>query len=221
MEWNTMPTFKKAIIFDMDGVIIDSEPIHYKIIQDMLKDRNIVISVNKFNHFAGLSNMEFWSILKKQFDLKESVEDLCQKQLNKTLEYFQRNDITPIAEIPTLLKVLKEKGYKIALASSSPLVLIQTIIEKLAIQHYFENIISGEFFKKSKPHPEIFLHTAKTLQVAPENCIVIEDSSNGVIAAKRANMKCIGYRNINSGNQDLSGADFIVDSLGKININLF
>jgi beta-phosphoglucomutase-like phosphatase (HAD superfamily) len=89
-------------------------------------------------------------------------------------------------------------------------------LRKLKIEHLFDAVVCAEDITHSKPHPEIFLKAAERLREMPENCLVIEDSKLGVEAAKSAGMKCIGFRNPNSGNQDLSKADVIVDDFAKL-----
>ncbi|WP_018249658.1 HAD family hydrolase [Orenia marismortui] len=210
----------KGIIFDMDGVIVDSEPIHYKVNQIILKDMNIEISEEEYNSFIGVSNPDMWSIIKDRYGLKESLEDLVNKQNKITLEYLRDSNINPINGIVKLLEELKNNGLKVALASSSSEKLIELILNKFHIQQYFIETISGENFAKSKPNPQIFFHAAKKLKLKAEECVVIEDSKHGIEAAKRADMKAIGYKNINSGNQDLSKADLIVESIREINVEL-
>ena len=124
----------------------------------------------------------------------------------------------PIEGVDILIKDLYIKGIKVALASSSPRNHIEAIIKKFNLTDYFHAMVCGEDVKEGKPSPDIFLHTAKIINTLPKECIVIEDSYNGVLSAKAANMKCIGFRNLNSGNQDLSKADMIVTSLKDINI---
>ena len=92
------------------------------------------------------------------------------------------------------------------------------VVSKFELEDYFSCILSGEEVENGKPAPDIYVETAKKLGIVPEECIVIEDSKNGVMAAKEAGMKCIGFKNINSGEQDLSKADYIVNSIVEIKI---
>lgn len=93
------------------------------------------------------------------------------------------------------------------------------MVSKFNLQHYFKYIVSGDEVKNGKPAPDVYVETAKRLGISTTDCIVIEDSKNGVLAAKAAEMKCIGFQNINSGNQDLSKADIIVNSINEINLS--
>ena len=116
-----------------------------------------------------------------------------------------------------LLALLSQSKVKIALASSASKKRIHTILDMFNITHYFSVITSTHDVENSKPNPEIFLITAKKLHINPKSCLVIEDSTHGVSAAKNAGMKCIGFANIPYNTQDLSKADIIVHSIGEIN----
>ncbi|MCF6335335.1 MAG: HAD-IA family hydrolase, partial [Spirochaetales bacterium] len=130
-----------------------------------------------------------------------------------------RKSMTPIPGVEELLNRLTKAGFVIALASSSPSSIINFILSKCRIENYFKIIMSGDDVEKGKPDPEIFLKTAEKNKTRPENCIVIEDSENGITAANRAGMKSIGYRNPGSGNQNLSGADLIIESFSSLTIS--
>lgn len=210
----------KAVIFDMDGVLIDSEPIHNQINDIVFRELELEITETEYESFVGTSNKDMWTILKEKYNLSQPLEDLMKYHNEKAYDYFSKNNIELIEGVLDLLTELNAKGYKIGLASSSPIELITIIQKKSKIKSFFMQSVSGEIFEKSKPNPEIFLYTANALGVPPEECVVIEDSKNGVTAAKRAKMKCIGYRNLNSGNQDLSMADVVVDSIREIESKL-
>jgi beta-phosphoglucomutase family hydrolase len=208
----------KAVIFDMDGVIIDSEPIHYQVKQILFEKLGIEMSKEEYSAFIGSSSSEIWAALKEGYNLKESVEDLLAKQNQILIESLKSREDKTVAGIMNLLEELKKNDLKIALASSSPVKVIEVILDKLKIKEYFLETASGESFVKSKPDPEIFLYTADKLEVKSRECLVIEDSKNGVEAAKKAGMKCIGFKNPNSGDQNLSKADLIVESIEVIDM---
>jgi HAD superfamily hydrolase (TIGR01509 family) len=122
--------------------------------------------------------------------------------------------------IVELLEYLNKSDIKTALASSSSIEVINIFISKVGLGHYFQQTISGDSVKRGKPDPDIFIHAAKELQEEPEDCIVIEDSANGVKAAKLAGMKCVGFRNANSGDQDLTLADMVIDDFREVNLEI-
>ena len=208
----------KAVIFDMDGVIVDSEPAHEEVCKRRFKELNINVTDEEYSTFVGVSNKDMWTRLKENYGLKETVEELISIHLKAIMDDFRERDEKPIPGVERLLENLKAEGIKIALASSSPMENIELVLEKFGIGDYFESVISGENLERGKPAPDIFLKSAEKLGVNPENCVVIEDSHNGVKAAKAAGMKCVGFKNINSGNQDLSMADIIVYSMEDVNI---
>jgi HAD superfamily hydrolase (TIGR01509 family) len=208
----------KAVIFDMDGVIIDSEPLHAIADNQILKDSGITAPEGYFDRFAGWTNQSMWEEIMKDYDLPISLERISELQLPLKINLLQEGDYKPIKGIIELMEEIKDLGLPMAIASSSPVQFIEAVLEKLSLRKYVKYWLSGEEVINSKPAPDIFLRVAEVLNVDPGECLVIEDSSSGVTAAKRAGMKCIGYQNINSGNQDLSAADQIVDNIQKINI---
>lgn len=209
----------KAVVFDMDGVIIDSEPYHLVICLKLFKDLNINITEDEYNTFTGVSNTSMWTTLKNKYGLKEKVSELVKLHTEADINYLEENEEKPIPGVVGILESLKNNDIKIALASSSPMEGIKQVLDKFQISEYFQAVISGENLERGKPAPDIFLNAAKMLQVEPEYCTVIEDSNHGVTAAKAAGMKCIGFQNHNSGKQNLEAADLIVDSLEELNLD--
>jgi HAD superfamily hydrolase (TIGR01509 family) len=208
-----------AVIFDMDGVLIDSEPLHFSAAITLLKRLNIETTEEYHNKFVGSSDPVKWEKIIKEFNIQNSLQEILNMSALTKLELLRQSDsYSPIEGIPELLKSLQVHNIPIAIASSSPACFIKEVLSKVKIEKYIKTWVSGDDIEKSKPEPDIFLKTAELLKVNPRGCIVVEDSKNGVIAAKRAGMKCVGFQNINSGNQDLSSADVIVDKIQDINI---
>lgn len=212
----------EAVIFDMDGVIIDSEPIHYICSNKFLEPYKIELDREKYDTYIGASCKVMWSDVRETHNLNESVEEIISKEFDIFLNYLQegKGKIHPIEGIRSLLELLKKEGVTIGLASSSSMKNINTVLDLFDIQDYFSIKVTGYDLERSKPDPEIFIKTAGLLNVDPTKCIVIEDSKNGVTAAKRAGMKCIGYHNPNCGYQDLSNADKIVESIKTIDMDV-
>jgi HAD superfamily hydrolase (TIGR01509 family) len=208
----------KAVIFDMDGVIIDSEPIHFEVDMQTMKDFGCNISKEELNKYVGTTNEYMFTDIKNKYKLDKSAEEIINYRCELVKRKVIESDLMPIEGIIDLLKNLKAKNIPAAIASSSPRDFIEVVVSKFGIEDYFSCILSGEEVENGKPAPDIYVETAKKLRVKPEECIVIEDSKNGVLAAKKANMKCIGFKNVNSGEQDLSKADFIVNSIREITI---
>lgn len=208
----------KAVIFDMDGVIIDSEPIHFETDIQTMRHFGCNISEKELEKYVGTTNEYMYTDIKKNYKLNQSLEEIISFRSKLVKNKIINSNLEPIQGIKELLIDLKCKNIDIAIASSSPKDFIDTIVNKFKFMDYFKYIISGEEVSEGKPEPDIYIETSRKLGISPDECIVIEDSKNGVLAAKRAGMKCIGFKNINSGNQDLSNADIIVNSIKEIKI---
>jgi beta-phosphoglucomutase-like phosphatase (HAD superfamily) len=209
----------KAVIFDMDGVIIDSEPFHWDVNKKIFNDLGIGVSQDEYRQYIGSSNTNMWTDLKKRYGLYPPLEALVSMQGSGNIDFLRENKFGPITGITELLFDLKKNDIDIGLASSSPHAAIEIVLKKFAFESYFSVVVSGEDFKNSKPAPDIFLKAALLLQISPDKCVVIEDAAHGVAAAKAAGMKCVGFANKNSWGQDLSRADLIVDDIRMLNVN--
>jgi HAD superfamily hydrolase (TIGR01509 family) len=212
---------EKFVIFDMDGVLVDSEPIHMELERLLFKQLNIQVSTTLHHTFVGMAPKRVWETLIREFSLSHTVDELFQLEKEVKHAELQARQIQHIPAVNTLLATLKENGYRLSVASSSPHLIIDLILEKLGFRHYFDFVVSSEDVRDGKPSPDIFLEVAKRYQVSPGKFIVIEDSSNGVKAAKAAGMKCIGYKSANSGNQDLSLADLVTEDFSKLSLENF
>jgi HAD superfamily hydrolase (TIGR01509 family) len=208
----------KAVIFDMDGVLIDSEPLHAMADNQILKDSGIRAPEGYFERFAGWTNQSMWEEIKKDYTIALSMEQISELQLPLKIKMLNEGNYSPVPGIIELLEKIKELKLPVAVASSSPGQFIEAVLEKLGLKKYIKVWLSGEEVIHSKPEPDIFLKVAELLNINPLDCLVIEDSASGIAASKKAGMMCIGYRNINSGNQDLSQADIIVDRIDEIDI---
>ena len=206
----------KAVIFDMDGVIIDSEPIHFEVDMQTMKDLGCEISVEELEKYVGTTNEYMFTDIKKNYNIRKSVEEIINYNVEMVKNKIIQSNLEPIEGIRELLIDLKNKNIPAAIASSSPKDFIDVVVSKFELKDYFKYIVSGEEVANGKPAPDVYIETAKKLGLSPKDCTVIEDSKNGVLAAKTAGMKCIGFQNSNSGNQDLSKADAIVKSIAEI-----
>ncbi len=211
----------RAVIFDMDGVIIDSQPFHFAVEEKMCRELGIAVSLEESHSFVGMAGAKVWSYLKTKFVLPQSIDELLAYENKARVAYFSSlENVQPIPGVVELLKELKQHNMKTALASSSSAEVIEIFLTKLGLKDFFQHITSGEAVENGKPDPDIFLHTAKALGENPADCLVIEDSANGVTAAKRAGMKVIGFKNPNSGDQDLSLADMVIDDFRRADFQL-
>ena len=207
----------RAFIFDMDGVIVDSEPAHIEAEKQIMMQHGVKVTTEDLRSYTGTTaEFEFTDLISKH-NLRTTPEKLIHE---KDVILFQllEKKTQPTKGVITLIKDLKQHGFKLGIASSGRGKLVFYFLKKLKIERLFDTVVCAEDITHSKPHPEIFLKAAERLREEPKNCVVIEDSKLGVEAAKRAGMKCIGFRNPNSGNQDLSKADLIIDDFTKLEI---
>jgi len=206
----------KAVIFDMDGVLVDSQPFHFTVDRAVLASCGHEASLEVVQNYAGMSNANRWAKYKCDFVLDASVESLIATHVRIIMEQLDAAELQAISYIPELLDMLRARGLRLAVASSSSYDFIYKMLDKLGIRGAFTHVLSGEDMPNSKPAPDIFLRAAELLECAVDECVVIEDSASGVQASVAANIRCVGFRNVNSGAQDLSGAAIIVDDFATL-----
>ena len=211
----------QTVIFDMDGVIVDTEPVHRFAYFQHFSELNIDVSEELFTSFTGNSTRNVFQRVNSIFNLKADVEELILRKRTIFNDAFDhKEDLELLEGVENLIKNLHENGVELILASSASKVTIDRVFRRFGLHPYFTNIVSGEDFPKSKPHPAIFEFAASLSKAPKENCIVIEDSTNGVLAAKAAGIYCVGYNSIHSKLQDLSKADKIVNHFNELDYNV-
>ncbi len=213
-----MMIISKAVIFDMDGVLIDSEPAYLEMNRKMFAEYGIEMDDEDYKALVGLPSVPMWTMLKKKYSLKNEVSEFLKIEKRRMLEILDSDVISgPIEGITELLQSLKEKNAKLSVASSSARENIDFILSKLKLTGFFDFVISGEEVTNGKPAPDIFLKVSERLNVIPGKCYVIEDSANGIKAAGSAGMHCIGFSNNETNTQDLSGSEIILKNFSSIN----
>jgi sugar-phosphatase len=178
-------------IFDMDGLLIDSEPLWYESALESMKRFGVHINQDEYYQTTGLRTKEFlqhwFSVFKiDHVNINETEVDITQRVIEKVGTSGVSMD--GVAEA---IALVQQMGLKIGLASSSPMALIEAVLEKINLKDFFTASTSAEFLPFGKPHPQVFIDCANALQSKPIECICFEDSFNGLIAAKAARMKCI------------------------------
>lgn len=211
----TVPNYP-VVIFDMDGLMIDSELLQSLSFKAVLKKHGVIVK-EKIVQVLGVRVIENLEIMKKKFGIKEEVATLFQEK-NEIYHRLLEKGIKPMTGLFSLVKLLSKNNFRMALSSSSNYDAIRLILKKLKMASYFEVVFSGDQVKKGKPDPEIYLKTAEKLKANSEQCLVLEDAQTGVNSAKDAGMKCIAVPNIYTKNQDFLKADLKVKSLMEINI---
>jgi beta-phosphoglucomutase family hydrolase len=207
----------RAVIFDMDGVIVESEHLHIKAEQQTMLKYGVRISAEELHTYTGTTAEFMFTELIKKYKLNTTFERVFDEKEEFMFKLLEK-ETRPTKGVIELLKKLKRKGIKLGIASSSHRKLIEYILRRLNIVRLFDFVVSAEDIANSKPNPEIFLRSARGLRVEPVECLVVEDAKLGVEAAKNAGMRVVGYRNPNSGDQDLSRADMIVDDFAKLSV---
>lgn len=210
----------KAVLFDMDGVIVDTEPLHRKAYFKMFGEVGIEVSQTLYDSFTGQATLPICRTLCGHFKLSQTPETLVSIK-RKHFKYLFENDseLALINGVYDLIKDYHNNGLTLVLASSASMLNINRIFKRFNLDQYFKAKISGADLKASKPHPEIFIKASELAGEQPENCMVIEDSTNGIAAAKGANIYCVGYKSPNSANQDYSRADLVIDSFDEISFS--
>lgn len=206
-----------TVIFDMDGVIVDTEPVHHYAYHQHFIKLGIEVSSELYASFTGNSTRNVYQKLKEKFALAEDVEYLVTIKRNLFNEAFDtKEDLFLLDGVEDLIKDLHANGVQLILASSSAKVTIDRVFRRFDLHRYFSHIVSGEDFPKSKPDPAIFVEAARLSGDVKERCIVIEDSTNGILAAKGAGLYCIAYDSFHSKLQDLSAADKVIEHFSQL-----
>jgi len=201
----------------MDGVIVDTEPVHHYAYNEQFRQLNIDVSPEMYASFTGNSTKNIFERLKEQFGLADDVQTLVDTKRNLFNAAFDsKEDLYLLDGVEDLIKDLHAHGMQLVLASSSATVTINRIFNRFGLHKYFSHIVSGEDFPKSKPHPAIFEHAAMLSGTPVDQCIVIEDSTNGIKAAKAAGIYCIGYDSFHSKMQDYSLADMVITDFKEL-----
>ena len=206
-----------SIIFDLDGVIINSEPIHKEIEKEMMLERGIELSPAEHLSYVGMAGYDMWKAVKEKYCLPESVDDLRREKRGRTQHFLDRMDDSVL--VPGALECLRRlqrAGFPLALASSSGQSYVSHVIDRFEIRDYFSVVTTGWDVERSMPAPDIFLLTAERLGARPSSCLVIEDSANGVRAARSAGMAVIAYVGAMDGEQNTGSADWVTSDMGEI-----
>ncbi len=202
----------RGVIFDMDGVLIDSEILHYKSTIMYLNDElGLSYDEEENREFLGRSDFYMFEILKARYNLELSIQQMIERRRDIYLNLLAGN-VQLIDGVADFVRFLEDSGYKLGLASSSLEKIINMVVLEGGIGACFKHIQSGENLANSKPDPEIFLVTAEKLGVRPDGCAVIEDTTVGIQAAKAAGMYAIGFAVPGAPEQDFGEADVVVDS---------
>lgn len=206
-----------CIIFDMDGVIIDSEEIHKKAYYETFESLDVHVTEDLYKTFTGSSTINAFEKLVTHFGLNEKPEDLVLDKRRRYVSFFENDpNLQLVKGVKEIIEYFYEKGLVLILASSSAMVNIDRVFRRFDLDKYFSAKISGADLTASKPNPEIFEKAVVLGKTKREHCIVIEDSDNGIHAANAAGIFVFGYDNPLSENQTLENADAIISDFQEI-----
>lgn len=211
-----IPPFE-AVIFDMDGVLVNSEPFYVEVEQTNFKMLGLNITEDEHKTYQGTATDRMWQIIKEKYGVSQAVEELVEMTNSIVTPYFASLEIIEsMPGVEQLIKRLAKEKIPMALASSSYPDVIEIILQKTGIKSYFDVVVDSQMAGASKPEPDIFLLAAQKLGLPPDKCIVIEDSANGIQAAKSAGMYCIAFAGPGSELQDQSHADRIISDFNEL-----
>lgn len=203
----------EAVIFDMDGVIVDSEPIHERAEREVFLEFGMKVPRGEWDNFRGRKLEDIFSYVRKEYGLgNEPVREMMKKKIERYFEYA----LTEMRLVPGVLDFLErlqkaKKNYRVAIATSGGRAQQTKILRKFGIEHFFERMIAAEDVTNGKPHPEPYEKATFSLGLSPQKCLVVEDSDNGIISAKSAGCVACGLEGTFSVERlEFAGADFVV-----------
>lgn len=207
----------KAVLFDMDGVIVDTEPLHRKAYFKLFEQLDIHVSEQMYATFTGASTQKVCTRLIADFGLQNSWEELAAIKRNYFKDYFDHDpDFNLIPGVRDLIEHYYQQGIKLVVASSAHSNTIEWVFEKFGLEKYFLGKISGADLKESKPHPEIFQIAARISGEHEKDCMVIEDSTNGILAANAAGIFVVAFTSPHTAHQNYATANKIIHNYQEI-----
>lgn len=204
----------RAVLFDMDGVLVNTEPVHYRMWKEAFYNRGLEVSYDVYKGCIGTTDNYLMDLIWEHYGRDFRGDKKLLEERMAIEERVPKEESYPeMPGVREMLRGLHAAGFLLAIASSSPVSRIETAVDHLGVRQYFSLLNSGENVARSKPAPDIYLDTAKKLGVEPAECVVLEDSENGTLAAVSAGMTCVGLRNPDSGDQNLERAKAVIREL--------
>jgi len=202
-----------GVLWDMDGVLVDTGEAHFESWREVLAERGASFSPEDFQRTFGMNNA---GLLKLLFDEELSVEEVQTISDRKEIMFRElvKGKARPLPGVLEWLARLRNMGIRQAIASSAPPENIDVLVDEVGMRDYFEAIVSG-FSLPGKPNPDVFLEAARQIGVSPAECVVVEDAIAGVQAARNAGMRCIAVTTTNRADR-LTAADIVVDGLDEL-----
>ena len=209
----------KAVIFDMDGLMVESEMLHYQAYKEVLAQLGIELALQDYFAVWG-SDKDMCLRFVEKFRIPISQMELLE-QKNKLFKEMYIYKVTPQEGLLDLLRTLRENHYLLAVCSNSQMHEIKIVLKTIGVEHFFDQIISAESVKNGKPAPDCYLLAAQKLNVQPADCLVLEDAPKGVTAAKAAGMQCFAIPSTGLEAVDFSNTDKVLKNLKEVYSFLF
>jgi beta-phosphoglucomutase family hydrolase len=208
----------KAVIFDMDGTVVDTTRIEYDAWKQIFDEQQVDFPYEEYIQVLGAKGAE---IVKERIDMNEDqIEELLEKKETYLKQLVEKNGLQLIPDVEKVLREIRKLNLKMALATGSSQEKLDFILERFQIRQYFDVFVTADDVENGKPDPEVFLKAAEKLNVPPQECVVMEDASNGVEAAKNAHMTCIAITSTR-GKDQLEKADLVIDHYKDLSITEF
>jgi HAD superfamily hydrolase (TIGR01509 family) len=201
-----------AILFDMDGVLMDSEPLHLRATRFALGDRARSYTERDNQAFFGATDTEMFRVLRILLDLDASTDELVHRKQQHLVSLI-RAEGRGLPGVPDIPLRFREAGFRLGLVSASARPVIDAILQAVGLRETFQTVVCGDEVARGKPAPDGYLMAARRLAVQPERCFVVEDTRNGVLAAKAAGMTVAAVPGPSTIHEDFSPADLVLPSL--------
>lgn len=206
----------EAVIFDMDGVLVDSEPLYHQAVNEiLLAESSPTLPVAEYARYLGVTTPCMWQDLVERWHLPGEVADYLRRFETVIIDAY-RTRASTLPGVWTLLETLKAKGVLLAVASSSPSAWVEACLDSLGIAGYFGAAVGGDMVAQGKPDPAVFVLAAEKLGVAPASCMVIEDSPKGITAGLAAGMTTVVIDTPYTSRELTADAHIQVRSLGDV-----
>ena len=205
----------QAILFDLDGLMVDSEPHSRASWQAVMARRGVTLEPSVLDGILGQRLIETARLFVERYNLSDAPEQLSQEKEAYQIAYLN-GQVKPMPGLSVLLDDVERRGVRTAVASSGARVYVQAVLDEMRLAHQFETLVTAEDVVHGKPAPDVFLLAARAVDVPPEQCLVLEDAPSGIQAAKAAGMRCVAIPHQYTRGLDLSGADWILASLADV-----
>jgi HAD superfamily hydrolase (TIGR01509 family) len=214
----TARTFR-AVIFDLDGVLWDGEPLYHEAFNVIVEPYGYHLTVEDYNHIIGLSVEGAWDWVRRRFELNMPPADFLRAYNEAVLRLLQR-PVEPLPGVRPLIGELRHRGVPIAVASTSLRAWVDATLRGLDLEGAFDAVVSASEVANGKPAPDLYFAAAARLDVEPEHCLAVEDTSPGIAAAKAAGMFAIQLRAASTALPPLPEADLVLDTLVEFDLSL-